>query len=289
MVDAAPQLGLNDPWEILAGGFREPGAGLPEPWQSVIGPWDIPDRVDRPYVFINFMISRDGRVTFNEPDNFSPVPIALGKSHDPWMMGVLRARADAVMVGDGTLKANADHVWRADYVLPHAADAFSDLRAAEGLPDTVPLVVLSFDAELPTDAVQFTAPESHTILIVTDKVAEKAHAFASQVAARVDVRVHGHDDVDLVGMMRMLRSEYGIRRLLCEGGPRVYASLLAANLVDDEFLTLSPMVLGAATERVRPSLVEGIAFSPGNAPVSRLLSVARSGDFLFLRSRYATD
>ena len=289
MVAAAPELGLNDPWETLVGGFREAGDALPEPWQSVIGPWDIPDRGDRPYVYMNFMISRDGRVSFNNPDNLSPAPIALGKSHDPWLMGVLRARADAVMVGDGTLKANSDHIWRSEFVLPHAADAFADLRRAENLPETVPLVLLSYDADLPEDAAQFADPAAHTILVTTLAVADRAREFADRVPAQVDVRAFGETAVDLAAMMRMLRSEFGIRRLLCEGGPRVYASLLAAHLVDDEFLTLSPIVLGGTATALRPSLVEGIAFGPDTAPVSHLLTVARSGDFLFLRSRYAVS
>ena len=64
--------------------------------------------------------------------------------------------------------------------------------------------------------------------------------------------------------------------------------MLRAHLACDEFVTLSPLVLGddLATEPRRPSLVEGARFQPGAAPRSRLLSVRRAGDHLFLRSRY---
>jgi riboflavin biosynthesis pyrimidine reductase len=66
----------------------------------------------------------------------------------------------------------------------------------------------------------------------------------------------------------------------------VYGALLQAGVVDDEFITLSPLVVGASGDRARPSLVEGVAFDPDTPPRSRLLSVRRSGDYLFLHSRY---
>lgn len=285
-VDAAA-VGLDDAWEILVGDFREPGDPLPEPWASVIGPWDIPHLADRPYVYVNFMLSRDGRATFNEPDIVSPGLLALGKGHDPWLMGVLRARADAVMVGDGTLRANPDHLWTPEYIYPAATSSFAELRSAENLAERTPLVLVSFDADLPSSAAQFRHPDAHTILATTARGEQQARALAEEAAGRVDVEVVGEDSVDLRDLLYRLRQTYGISRLLCEGGPRLYAGLLAEGLVDDEFLTLSPIVMGAAPATSRPSLVEGIAFRPENAPVSRLLSVARSGDFLFLRSRYS--
>lgn len=285
-LDAAA-VGLDDAWDILVGDFREPGDPLPEPWASVIGPWDIPQLTNRPYVYVNFMLSRDGRATFNEPDIISPGLLALGKGHDPWLMGVLRARADAVMVGDGTLRANPDHIWTSEYIYPAATSSFAELRRAENLAEKVPLVLVSFDADLPSSAAQFQYADGHTILATTARGEAQARALAAEAAGQVDVEVVGEESVDLAELLHRLHEKYGIRRLLCEGGPRLYAGLLADRLVDDEFLTLSPVIMGAAPTATRPSLVEGIAFRPENAPVSRLLSVARSGDFLFLRSRYS--
>ncbi len=89
--------------------------------------------------------------------------------------------------------------------------------------------------------------------------------------------------------MAALRRDYHIRALLCEGGPRVYGSLLRGRQLDDEFLTLSPIIVGnrpPEAGRPRPSLVEGVAFAPGATPVQRLLGVRRAGDHLFLRSRF---
>ncbi len=110
--------------------------------------------------------------------------------------------------------------------------------------------------------------------------------------ANVTVRDFGTERVDPAALLAALRQEYGVRSLLCEGGPRTYGSLLGAGLVDDEFLTLSPLVIGdhpAGVGRPRPSLVEGIAFAPGRVPTQRLLNIRRAGNHLFLRSRYQRD
>jgi riboflavin biosynthesis pyrimidine reductase len=87
----------------------------------------------------------------------------------------------------------------------------------------------------------------------------------------------------------MLRQRDGVNTLLCEGGPRVYASVLAAGVLDDEFLTLSPIMIGSPPlggGPVRPSLVEGVAFDHESPPRLRPLTLRRVGDLLFMRSRF---
>jgi hypothetical protein len=68
--------------------------------------------------------------------------------------------------------------------------------------------------------------------------------------------------------------------------------MIAAGQIDDEFLTLSPIVVGNRPHGAgspRPSLVEGVAFSPERPPTSRLLSVRHYESYLFLRSRLLDD
>jgi riboflavin biosynthesis pyrimidine reductase len=96
----------------------------------------------------------------------------------------------------------------------------------------------------------------------------------------------GDTAADLDALVRTLHERYGVRALLCEGGPRVYGAMLQAGLVDEEFLTLSPLMVGEAPGAPRPSLVEGAAFAPGRAPRSTLVSLRRVADHLFLRSRW---
>jgi len=101
-------------------------------------------------------------------------------------------------------------------------------------------------------------------------------------ALRLAARAAGLDDDDL---LRRLAAR-GVRTVLCEGGPRAYASLVRAGCVDEEFLTLSPVVIGADVDTPRPGLVEGAAFPPTGHPRSVPVALHRAGDLLYLRSRY---
>jgi riboflavin biosynthesis pyrimidine reductase len=88
--------------------------------------------------------------------------------------------------------------------------------------------------------------------------------------------------------MSELRTTFGVRSLLSEGGARIYGALIAARLIDETFLTISPIVIGSPPGRPpRPSLVEGVGFGPDDPPRLRLLSLRRAGDYLFQRSAFA--
>ena len=152
-------------------------------------------------------------------------------------------------------------------------------------------ILLSLEGDLPSEAAVFGRPEIPILIATTTRGVAQARAMLGD-RANVTVRDFGIESVDPVMLMAVLRREYGICSLLCEGGPRTYGSLLGAGQVDDEFLTLSPIIIGnhpAGTGRPRPSLVEGVAFAPGRAPTQRLLAIRRAGDHLFLRSRYTRD
>jgi len=125
------------------------------------------------------------------------------------------------------------------------------------------------------------------VVATTRRGAARAEAAASGSSARVDVLELGELSVDVPRLLSVLRDDYGVATLLCEGGPRTYGSLLRAACVDDEFLALAPTVLGSSGERPRPGLVEGVRFSPSSSPRSRPMALHRAGDLLFLRSRYA--
>jgi riboflavin biosynthesis pyrimidine reductase len=71
--------------------------------------------------------------------------------------------------------------------------------------------------------------------------------------------------------------------ILSEAGPRVFAALVAARLVDELFLTLSPILAGRMPGGGRLGLVEDADLVPAVPPEARLLSVRRDGAHLFLR------
>lgn len=285
-----PVIGPGTPFVSLLDEDVGPGLGLPEAFRRMYGgDWRLPaPGATRPYTYMNFVVSRDGRVSFAEPGHLGGGDVSLFNAHDRWLMGLLRSRCDAVLSGDNTLRLDLPLLLTPDYIFPADAAAFAALRAAEGR-EPVPLhVLLSLEGDLPAEATLFGRPEIPLLIATTTRGVATARAALGD-RANATVRDFGVESVDPVALLAALRQDYGVRSLLCEGGPRVYGSLLGAGQVDDEFLTLSPVVIGdhpPGTGRPRPSLVEGIAFAPGQAPTQRLLNIRRAGDHLFLRSRY---
>ncbi len=100
-------------------------------------------------------------------------------------------------------------------------------------------------------------------------------------AATEVVAVNEGDTVDVAAALELLHVR-GQRVVLSEGGPALMASLLSARVVDELFLTLSPLVAGRALER-RLSLVEGVELLPGVRLAGTLRSVRRSRSHLLLR------
>jgi 5-amino-6-(5-phosphoribosylamino)uracil reductase len=260
---------------------------LPEPFRRIYG-GDIRalEHPDRPYTYINFVTSRDGRVSFSEPGHAGGSDVACFSDADTWLMALLRACADAVMMGEGTLAAEPDHLWTSEFIAPCDAEAFTALRSELGRSRFPLHVFLSLEGNVNPSAAVFADSAFQVLIATTSAGKERAEALLKDASAQIEVLDLGADTVDLHRLVRLLHSTYRVKSLLCEGGPRVYGSMLQAGLVDDEFLTLSPVMLGSDDGPKRPSLVEGVRFAPGKAPRSTLLSLRRVGDHLFMRSRW---
>lgn len=281
-------VGPGSPFELLFDDdVREVGLELPASFRAVYpGSWTLPAAGRRPYVCVNFVLSRDGRVSFDEPGHMSGGDVSGFSEHDRWLMALLRARADAILMGDNTLRVEPEHVWTAEHIFPADAVAFSELRRAEGHAPVPLHVFLSLEGDIDVGAATiFSRSDAHVVLATTTRGAARARR-QPETDARVDVLELGGEAVDIRALLGVLRETYDVGSVLCEGGPRAYGSLLAAGCLDDEFLTLSPVVVGSAPNTPRPGLVEGVAFPATSHPWSRPLSLHRAGDLLFLRSRY---
>jgi riboflavin biosynthesis pyrimidine reductase len=268
---------------------EQDGLGLPPAFREVYGgDWKIPSPEGRPYAYVNFVVSHDGRVSFGDPRWVGGGWISDFDKHDRWLMGLLRTRADAILVGDGTLRAEPDHLWTADYVFPEDGQAFAELRGAEGRAALPLQVFVSLTGDLPANAAVFAREDLHLVVGTTTAGAVRARQLP--YTGRLAVLELGTDRVDLVHLVTRLHTEFGVGTLLCEGGPTTYGSLLSAGVLDDVFITLSPVVVGSPPEGPdRPSLVEGASFTPETAPRIRPLSLRRAGDHLFLRGRCGHD
>jgi riboflavin biosynthesis pyrimidine reductase len=86
-------------------------------------------------------------------------------------------------------------------------------------------------------------------------------------------------------ILQLLHSQFGVKTLLHEGGPTLFGQFLAANAVDELFLTLSPQIAGRKDDGPRPSVVQGVEFAPDASPRFQTLSVKERAAFLYLRYR----
>jgi len=202
----------------------------------------------RPHVFFNFVGTLDGRAAVDG----STKP--LGGPADLEMLLSLRAAADAVLIGPGTVRA----------------EGYGRLVGPSRRASSPPAVVISRRFDIPWEAGLFAAADQ-PVLVYGPADAPPA----PEVAAPVEVvRL---DECTPAAALADLRAR-GIRALLSEGGPTLFRAFLADGLVDELFLTLTPVITGDGHEL---SIVEG-----GRLPdLARfaLRWVLRAEEELFLR------
>jgi riboflavin biosynthesis pyrimidine reductase len=247
----------------------------------------VPDGLpgERPYVLVNFIETLDGVISYTQPGEPFQGTVGGKSDIDHMGMGILRARADAVIFGAGSLREDKGHIHTPAFVSPPQAEAYAAMRAALGKGETQPLsVVMSASGQIDLDERTFHAPDLRVVVVTTAVGAERLRGETLPTGVEVRAVDSAADGtVDVLAMLRLLAEDYGVRVALNEGGPLVLASFLAAGAVDEIFLTLAPQLAGRTAERPRRALVEGAAFSPADAPNARVLSVKQAGDHLFLR------
>jgi riboflavin biosynthesis pyrimidine reductase len=228
-----------------------------------------------PVLFSNFVSSVDGVVSLGDQPSAGSV-ISGRYPADRFVMGLLRACADAVVIGAGTLRATPGHLWTPAHVYPDLAKGFAALRRNLGrtLEPRLVLITASGRVDLSHRALVAGA------LILTTDAGARAIGRRRPDASEVVVAGKGKS-LDLVRAIRDLRDR-GYRVLLTEGGPHLMAALMRRQLLDEMFLTVSPVAAGrAAGERL--GMVEGAELLPKAGAWSRLLSLRRHGDYVFLR------
>ena len=191
-------------------------------------------------------------------------------------MGLLRACADAVVIGAGTLRATPGHLWTPAHVYPSLATEFTALRSSLGRSPEPVLVVLTASGTL-----DFSHPALAKGATILTTIAG-AKRMGNRLPPVCELVAIGRGKrLDIGKAVGELRGR-GLQVLLTEGGPHVIGQLIGGGLLDEAFLTVSPVVAGRGTER-RLGMVEGIEMLPDRGAWSRLLSSRRHGDYLFLR------
>jgi riboflavin biosynthesis pyrimidine reductase len=286
-----------DPIVTLYDREREPRETLPAALAALYdGGLVIPQgTAERPYLIANFVETIDGVVSFGLPGQEGGGAISGENEADHAVMGLLRAVADAVIFGAGSLRVEAGHVHTPAFIHPPLAGAYDELRARLGKDAHPPLsVVVTTSGRVDLAEAMFHQPGLRVVLATTPGGAE--HLSHADLPAGTEVAIVGTDTsgagsggVSPRVLLELLGRRYGVRMALHEGGSHVFSAFLDAGCVDELFLTVAPQLAGRAADAPRLALVEGRAYRPEDAPWATLLSVKRAGSHLLLRYRLRAD
>ena len=252
----------------------------------------------RPWIYSNFVQSLDGITTLMGKHG-SGGEISQSRE-DRWLMDLLRAHADGLLLGMNTmLEEQRSRGPQSRGIVFQVADP--QLRAlrkrlGKGRERNI-FVTRAADLELSRhkvfdgdvlDAAVLTSPAGAARLL-----SRGSHPHVAVIAA-------GEGEAfDLPLAIRKLREELGVEYLLCEGGPTLYGSLARADLVDEKFMTVSPIEVGQvvppeqeriATEQnipvlLRPTVFGGPGFTRENVTHWTWMSCRKVGDHQFNRYR----
>ena len=243
---------------------------LPDDLEDIYGRLGFPDRV----LYSNFVASIDGVVSLGSSPSAGSV-ISARYAADRFLMALLRACADAVFIGAGTLRATPGHRWTPAHVFPDLTTSFARMRDKLGRTLEPRLVLLTGTGDI--DMSHPAIAGGATVLTT----AEVASSLRTRLPDTCDVIELGKTEVDLSYAIKELRSR-NLNVILTEGGPHVMGALIKQGLLDEAFLTISPVVAGRNSED-RLGMVAGVELLPDSATGVELLSTRRHGDYLFLR------
>jgi 2,5-diamino-6-(ribosylamino)-4(3H)-pyrimidinone 5'-phosphate reductase len=212
---------------------------------------------DRPYIYVNMVSTIDGKTLIGPPGSTAK---GVGGPTDQLLMRRLQERADAAIIGASTLRSGPvvypPGKWRA---------------------------TITRTGDVPLDNRFFTdAPEKAIIFAPKSLEGETRDMLISRAAL---YRVGG-DEVDVTKAVQILRSKYGVRYLLMEGGATTNFDFLQAGLIDELFLTLAPKLKGGAQ---LPTIIDGAGLRDREFRAGNLVSIYKDGDELYLRYRVSGE
>lgn len=222
-------------------------------------------------VYANLVASIDGVVGL-EGRRGSGSIISGRNAADRFVMGMLRSLADAILVGAETLRADGGRPWSGRYLSPEHGSAYALLDR----PDPV-LAVATLGGRIDPHMPEL---EAGALVLTTDGAARRLRRV---MPAATRILSLGTEPPGGRTLIDALRAE-GCRRILTEGGPTLLALLLEDGVLDELFLTVSPVVSGRpAGSSARPGLADGVELLPGRRQEARIRSVKAHGSHLFLR------
>jgi riboflavin biosynthesis pyrimidine reductase len=241
---------------------------LPEPGnveiESLLASLDLAAHapLERPYTVANFVSTIDGRATLGGRSG------PIGDDGDGVTFHTLREQVDAVLAGTVTLRTE-----RYGRIL--GKPERRQRRRDQGRSPEPIACVVTRSGEIPSDIPLFAEPEARIVVFSPTDI-DVDHCPAEVEVVRLDP-----GELTLTTAMRRLRSDYGVRSLLCEGGPTLFGALVREGVVDELFLTLSPKLAGGGRG---PTITSGPELT--DPPGIRLQWLLERHGSLYLRYRF---
>ena len=223
---------------------------------------------DRPYTIVSCAVSLDGYL-----DDTAPQRLILSGPEDLDEVDELRAGADAILVGAGTIRADNPRLLVRD-------PARTAARQAAGRPPHPLRVTVTAAGDLDPVARFFAGPGTPLVYCASAAVAAATGRLSGQA-----VVIDAGPEPSLAVVLHDLVAERGVRTLLVEGGAQILRDLLAQGLADELRLAVAPFFVGddAAPRFGRPARYPHDAAAP-----MTLLDVRRLGDLVVARYRLTT-
>ncbi|HEY5845797.1 MAG TPA: dihydrofolate reductase family protein [Microlunatus sp.] len=190
----------------------------------------------RAWLRTNFVATLDGSISGADGRSGS-----INTASDQHVFGLHRALADVILVGAQTVRTEG-------YRAVDLADWQREIRSRQGLRPFPTLAVVSRSLDLDPALAHPDRPHGPVMIITTGHPLAELEPFRDAGIEISSVESSEDQQADLTRAVGDLAAA-GMPRILCEGGPRLHRDLLAADLVDELSLTLSPQVVGGAGQR----------------------------------------
>jgi riboflavin-specific deaminase-like protein len=224
-----------------------------------------------PFVFSNFAMTADGKIAFAN-HRFKAFTTKSDLEH----MMELRATADAVMSGARTVDLSPA-------TLGPGGAKYRKLRLKRGLKEYNLRIVVSGSGSVNAKAEIFKHTHSPIILLTTERIPKASLKKLEKLAI---VKTFGKKEIDFHAAFRWLRKEWGVKRLLCEGGGELHGELIRQGLINEFHLTMSPKVFAG---RTAPTIADGDGVATlADAAQLELKSRKQVGDEWYLVFRFQT-
>lgn len=219
---------------------------------------------EQPWVRANFIASLDGGATVGGTTG------QLGGPVDRLLFSLLRELADVILVGAGTVRVEG-------YSGARPSLAARQRRQARGQSEVPPLAIVTKSGHLDRDMTVFTRTEVPPLVLTCATAAEETRRRLAGCAEVIDCSAGDPDRVDEAVLLAAL-TDRGLRRVLTEGGPMLFGSLVERDLLDELCLTIAPCVVGGQARR--------ISTGPGQIQTGMRCAHILSDDDGYLYTRY---